>query len=87
MIGSLILYSDAPVPELAAARSSWSLPVALAFAAILVFLLTLAAKAFREPVVTGEEALIGQEGEVTGAHRAARGRARFSSSGEYWNAD
>ena len=84
VIGSLILYSDAPVPELRLPLLV-VLPVAIAFAAILVFLLTLAARAFREPVATGDEALIGQECQVQRAHRAARG-GEGHPLGEYWNA-
>lgn len=84
VIGSLILYSDAPVPEL---RLSLFvvLPVALAFAAILVFLLTLAARAFREPVATGDEALIGQVCQVHVAIEPPQ-EGKVILMGEYWNA-
>ena len=84
VIGSLILYSDAPVPELRLPLVV-VLPVALAFAAILIFLLTLAARAFREPVATGDEALMGQECQVHVAiEPPAEGKVILM--GEYWNA-
>lgn len=84
VIGSLILYSRAPVPELGLPLIV-VLPVALGFAAIIVFLLTLAAKAFREPVVTGEGALIGQEGEVREPIVPPK-EGKVFVLGEYWNA-
>ena len=84
VIGSLILYSDAPVPELRLPLMV-VLPVALGFAAIIIFLLTLAAKAFREPVVTGEGALIGQEGEVRDPIEPHR-EGKVFVLGEFWNA-
>lgn len=84
VVGSLILYSDAPVPEL---RLSLFvvLPVAVAFAAILVFLLTLAARAFREPVATGDEALAGQECQVHESIEPPK-EGKVILMGEYWNA-
>jgi membrane-bound serine protease (ClpP class) len=84
VIGSLVLYSGAPVPELALPLSV-VLPVALGFAAIIIFLLTLAAKAFREPVVTGEGALVGQEGEVREPIEPPK-TGKVFVLGEYWNA-
>lgn len=83
-IGSLLLYSGGPIPEL---RLSLTLvvPVVLAFSAIVVFLLVLAARAFRNPVVTGEQGLMGQEGEVREAiHPPEPGKVFVF--GEYWNA-
>jgi membrane-bound serine protease (ClpP class) len=85
VIGSLMLYSGAPIPELRLPLSV-ILPVALAFAAILVFLLTLAARAFREPVATGDEALVGQEGDVREAIDPPR-QGKVYLLGEYWNAE
>ncbi len=84
VIGSLVLYSDAPVPELGLSIFV-VLPVALVFGGILVFLLTLAARAFREPVITGDEALIGQEGEVREAIDPPK-EGKVFLLGEYWNA-
>ena len=83
-IGSLLLYSGGPIPEL---RLSLTLvvPVVLAFSAIVVFLLVLAARAFRNPVVTGEQGMMGQEGEVREAiHPPEPGKVFVF--GEYWNA-
>ncbi|MGC8724347.1 MAG: NfeD family protein [Acidobacteriota bacterium] len=83
-IGSLLLYSGGPIPEL---RLSLTLvvPVVLAFSAIVVFLLVLVARAFRNPVVTGEQGMMGQEGEVREAiHPPEPGKVFVF--GEYWNA-
>jgi membrane-bound serine protease (ClpP class) len=84
VIGSLLLYSKGPVPEM---RLSIFvvLPVALAFGAILVFLLTLAAKALKSPVATGKEAMAGQMGQVK--EPIGPGKAgKVFVFGEYWNA-
>ncbi len=84
VIGSLMMYDSAPIPEL---RLSLVviLPVAIAFSAILVFLLTLAARAFREPVATGDEALVGQVAEVREDIEPPR-EGKVFLMGEYWNA-
>lgn len=84
VIGSLLLYSKAPVEEMRVSLTV-ILPVALAFAGIISFLVYLAAKAYKNPVVTGEEGLIGQEGEVrTPIHPHRPGKVFVF--GEYWNA-
>jgi membrane-bound serine protease (ClpP class) len=84
VIGSLLLYSRGPVPEM---RLSILvvLPVALAFGAILVFLLTLAAKALKSPVATGKEAMAGLTGQVKEPIGPGKPGKVFVF-GEYWNA-
>lgn len=84
VIGSLMLYSGGPIPELRL-KMLVALPVALAFAAIVVFLVTLAAKAYKNPVVTGKEGMVGQEGQVREAIRPPEAGKVFVF-GEYWNA-
>lgn len=83
--GGLMMYRHGPVPEL---RTSWSvvLPVALAFAGILAFLLFLAARAFKAPVATGAEGMVGALATV----REATGPGRRGSvflMGEIWAAE
>lgn len=85
LIGSMLLYSRAPVPELKLSLLV-VVPVVAAFAGIIIFLLTLAAKAFRNPVVTGEEGILGQEGEVRQAIEPP-GRGKVFVFGEYWSAE
>ena len=84
VIGSLLLYRKGPVPEM---RLSIFivLPVALAFAAILVFLLTLAARALKSPVMTGREGMIGQVAVVKEPLGPEKPGKVFVF-GEYWNA-
>jgi membrane-bound serine protease (ClpP class) len=85
LIGSMLLYSRAPVPELKLSLLV-VVPVVVAFAGIIIFLVTLAAKAFKNPVVTGEEGILGQEGEVRQAiEPPARGKVFVF--GEYWSAE
>ena len=84
VVGSLLMYSGGPVPEL---RLSLYvvLPVAFAFAAIVVFLLTLAARAFRNPVVTGREGIVGLKGRVKDPINPPD-KGKVFVFGEYWNA-
>jgi len=84
LIGSLLLYRNSPVPELRVSLL-FVLPVVLAFAAILFFLVALAVKAHRNPVATGEESLVGMSGEVREAIRPPAPGKVFLF-GEYWNA-
>jgi len=84
VIGSLLLYGKAPVEEMRVSLTL-ILPVALAFAGIISFLVYLAAKAYKNPVVTGEEGIIGQEGEVRTSIRPGHPGKVFVF-GEYWNA-
>jgi membrane-bound serine protease (ClpP class) len=85
LIGSMLLYSRAPVPELKLSLMV-IVPVVVAFAGIIIFLVTLAAKAFKNPVVTGEEGILGQEGEVRQAIEPP-GRGKVFLFGEYWSAE
>ncbi len=84
LVGSLLLYRNSPIPELKVSML-FVLPIVLVFAAILFFLVTLAVRAFRNPVVTGEEGMVGMEGEVReGIHPPSPGKVFLF--GEYWNA-
>ncbi|MEO8596281.1 MAG: NfeD family protein [Candidatus Solibacter sp.] len=80
-LGAVMLV-DSPSPEL---RIRWStaVGVALPFAAITVFLLTIAARARRNKRVTGTEAMVGQEGE---AWTELEPEGKVFVHGEYWNA-
>lgn len=83
--GGLMMYRHGPVPEL---RASWTVvvPVGLAFAAILAFLLVLAARAFKNPVATGTEGMVGQV--AVARTRIAPGvRGRVFLLGELWDAE
>ena len=84
IIGSLMLYDKAPVPEL---RLSLQvvLPVVLAFSAIIIFLLYLVARTMKSPVKTGEEGLVGEEGVVR-RKITPSGTGKVFVFGEYWNA-
>lgn len=84
IIGSMMLYDKAPIPEL---RLSLQvvLPVVLAFSAIVIFLLYLVARSMRSPVKTGEEGLVGEEGTVLRKITPSESGKVFVF-GEYWNA-
>lgn len=84
IIGSMMLYDKAPIPEL---RLSLQvvLPVVLAFSAIIIFLLYLVARSMRSPVKTGEEGLVGEEGKVLRKITPSESGKVFVF-GEYWNA-
>jgi membrane-bound serine protease (ClpP class) len=84
LVGSMMLYSQGPIPELRLPLTI-ILPVVAAFSAIVVFLLTLVAKAMRNPVVTGSEGIVGQEGTVRQAVNPPLAGKVFVF-GEYWNA-
>jgi membrane-bound serine protease (ClpP class) len=81
ILGAVILINS-PLPEM---RVHLSTAVALAvpFAAITVFLLSLVLRARKGKVVTGSEGMIGQIGVTVGA-LAPEGRVLVH--GEYWNA-
>jgi membrane-bound serine protease (ClpP class) len=83
--GGLMMYRHGPVPEM---RTSWAtvVPVAMAFAAILVFLLFLASRALKNRVATGSEGMVGQIAEVKVAIRAG-GKGRVFLQGEIWDAE
>ena len=80
-LGAVMLV-DSPVPEL---RIRWStaLGVALPFAAITVFLLTIAVRAQRNKVATGNEGMVGEFGEAW-TELAPDGKVFVH--GEYWDA-
>ncbi len=84
LIGSLLLYRNSPIPELKVSVVV-VIPVVLAFAAIILFLVTLAVRAFKNPVMTGDGALLGQEGTVTRAV-VPPGKGKVFVFGEYWDA-
>lgn len=84
LIGGLTLYRGSPVPEL---RVSFLvlIPVVAAFAAIILFLVALALRAFKNPVMTGDESLVGQVGAVSQPLGPGRPGKVFVF-GEYWEA-
>ncbi|MBI4461898.1 MAG: nodulation protein NfeD [Acidobacteria bacterium] len=81
VLGSLMLV-DAPIPEMRM-KFGVIVPVALAFAAISVFLLRLVIKAFRQKVTTGSEEMVGSIGTVL-TELAPEGQ--IAIHGEYWRA-
>lgn len=84
LVGSLLLYRNSPIPELKVSLLV-VLPIVLVFAAILLFLVTLAVRAFRNPVVTGEEGMVGMEGVVR-ERITPPAPGKVFLFGEYWNA-
>ena len=82
MVLGAVMLVDSPVPEL---RIHWStaVGVTLPFAAITVFLLTIAMRARRNKVATGSEALVGEFGEAWTELSPA---GTVLVHGEYWNA-
>jgi len=84
LIGGLTLYRNSPIPELKVSLF-FLVPVVLAFAAIMIFLVALAVRTFRTPVLTGDGALVGQRGTVSQAIAPGRPGKVFVF-GEYWNA-
>ena len=63
MVVGLLLLVDGPIPQM---RVKWitSLAISLPFGLITVFLMTIAIKARRNKVTTGEQGLIGEIGVV-----------------------
>lgn len=84
LIGGLTLYRGSPIPELKVSLLVL-IPVVLAFSAILLFLVALAVRAFKNPVMTGDEGLSGQEGVVSQALSPGENGKVFVF-GEYWEA-
>lgn len=82
MIFGAVLLVDAPP----AMRIHWStaFAVAIPFAAITMFLMTLVLKARRNKVVTGEAGMIAEIGE---ARTAIAPRGKVFVHGEYWDAE
>ncbi len=84
LIGSLLLYRNSPIPELKVSLI-FVVPVVLAFAAILLFLVTLAVRAFRNPVMTGDSVLVGHTGTVSQPIAPGK-KGKIFVAGEYWDA-
>ncbi|MCI4398778.1 MAG: nodulation protein NfeD [Acidobacteria bacterium] len=84
LIGSLLLYRNSPIPELKVSLI-FIVPVVLAFAAILLFLVTLAVRAFRNPVMTGDSLLVGHAGTVSQPIASGK-KGKVFVAGEYWDA-
>jgi membrane-bound serine protease (ClpP class) len=78
-----VLLVDGPIPEM---RVQWltALAVSVPFGAIAVFLMTLALRAMRGKVVTGEAGLVG---EIGIARTALAPTGRVFVHGEIWNAE
>jgi membrane-bound serine protease (ClpP class) len=81
VLGALLLV-DSPFPELRI-RFSTAVSVALPFAVITAFLLSLAMKARANKVATGVEGMIG---EIGVALEDLNPEGRIFVHGEYWNA-
>src|SRR5579859_4829963 len=80
-LGGLLLV-DGPIPEMRV--SLWTaLGVSLPFGAITVFLMSIAMKARRNKVVTGEQGMIGEIGVVTATLMPA---GKVFVQGEIWDA-
>ncbi len=78
-----VLLVDGPIPEM---RVQWltALTVSIPFGVIAVFLMTIALKAMKAKVVTGEEAMIGEFGI---AQEVLSPGGRIFVRGELWNAE
>jgi len=81
ILGSVMLI-DSPVPEMRIHLST-AVSLAIPFAAITVFLLSLVVRARAGKVVTGSEGMIGQLGVAIGDLTP---QGRIFVRGEYWNA-
>ncbi len=81
VLGALLLV-DGPIPEMRV-KLITALAVSVPLAAITVFLMTLVLKARRSKVVTGEQGLVGQIGEVQ-SPLAPQGKVFVN--GELWDA-
>jgi len=77
-----VLLVDGPIPEM---RVQWltALAISLPFGVIAVFLMTIAMRAMRGKVVTGEQGLIG---EIGVARTPLAPAGRIFVHGELWNA-
>ena len=81
VLGAVMLVSS-PVPEM---RVRWSTAIALAlpFSAITMFLLSLAVRARRGKVQTGQEGMVGETGAAV---TALAPEGKVFVHGEYWDA-
>lgn len=77
-----VLLVDGPIPEM---RVQWltAFAVSVPFGVIAVFLMTLAVRAMRSKVVTGDQGLLGEIGEV---RVALAPEGKIFVHGELWNA-
>ena len=82
MVLGIVFLVDTEVPELTMGFG-YAIGVTLPFAAITVFLLSLAVKSFRYKVETGARGMIG---EVGAAKTAINGAGKVFVHGELWNA-
>ncbi len=82
MVLGAVMLIDTPQPEM---RIHWmtAISLALPFSAITVFLLSLAVRARRNKVVTGQEGMIGETGDAV-TELAPEGKVFVH--GEYWDA-
>jgi len=81
----LMLYKGNPLTG-EGLHISFVLPIVLAFAAILAFLVYLAVKAFKNPVQAGAETLLGQTAVVRERIEPNKPGKVFVF-GEYWSAE
>lgn len=82
VIGSMMLINS-PIPELRPSLK-FIIPVALGLSLIFIFLISLAIKAYRSKVTTGQEGLIGETGT---AQTDINPRGKVFIHGELWNAE
>jgi membrane-bound serine protease (ClpP class) len=82
MVLGAVLLVDSPLPELRIHLST-AVALALPFAAITMFLVSLVVRARRSKVATGTEAMIGETGVVI-SEVAPEGKVFIH--GEYWTA-
>ena len=81
VLGSIFLI-DSPLPELRI-RPTTAIAVALPFALITLFLVTIAARARRNKVAAGPQAMVGETGVAV---EDLNPRGRVFTHGEYWAA-
>lgn len=82
VIGSMMLINS-PIPELRPSLK-FIIPVALGLSLIFIFLISLAFKAYRSKVITGQEGLIGETGQ-TQTDLTPQGKVFIH--GEIWDAE
>jgi membrane-bound serine protease (ClpP class) len=83
LLGSMMLM-DSPLPELQIGLRL-IVPVTLALAGIIFFLVRLAVRAQRTPAVTGDEGMLGEVGEALSSIDP-KGVGRVQTHGEIWTA-
>jgi len=82
VIGSMMLINS-PIPELRPSLK-FIIPVALGLSLIFIFLISLAIKAYRRKVTTGQEGLIGETGI---SQTDLNPKGKIFIHGEIWNAE